>query len=95
MPTGKEMSDEGSKQQETSSGGGGSAAKSSRPDGGKIKRFFLSRFKSKDPNPDPNSATSFRRRTSSVGNEEETVVRKKSMAKYSGIESEPKSAPNL
>ena len=93
MSTGKGMSDDSSKQPETSDG---SAAKSSRPDAGKIKRFFLSRFKSKDPNPDPSSASGIqRRRTSSVGNEEENLVKKKSMSKYPGIESEPKSAPNL
>lgn len=87
------MADDGSRQPETSDG---SAAKSSRPDAGKIKRFFLSRFRSKDPDPAPSSTGGFqRRRTSSVGNEEENVVKKKSMAKYPGIESEPKSAPNL
>ena len=60
----------------------------------KLKRFFLSRFKSKDPEPAP-AAGAFRRRTSSVGNEDEVASRKKSVPRYPGIESEPKSAPNL
>jgi hypothetical protein len=75
-----------------SSSGTNSSAKSSKADG-KIKRF-LNRFKSKaEPNPESNA---YRRRTSSVGTDEEVTGKKKTlMGRYPGIECEPKSAPNL
>lgn len=80
----------------SSTGASGSSGKS--PSGkseGKMKKFRLqifSRFRSKEPEPQPQP---YRRRTSSVGTEDEGLAKKKStLAKYP-IESEPKSAPNL
>lgn len=84
------MSDEGSKEEEGKSDGAAVRVTSAN----KIKRFFLSHFKSKDP--DPATAGASRRRTSSVGNEDDGLKsRKKSVLRYPGIESEPKSMPNL
>ena len=61
---------------------------------GKIKKF-LNRFKPKGDQPDPDS-NAYRRRTSSVGTEEEAIGKKLTVkGRYPGIECEPKSAPNL
>lgn len=79
----------------SSSGASGSSKSPSGKSEGKMKKFRLqifSRFRSKEPEPQPQP---FRRRTSSVGTEDEGLAKKKStLAKYP-IESEPKSAPNL
>lgn len=88
MSAGEEkMNDDGCKQED-----GSEAVRATSAN--KIKRFFLSRFKSKDP--DPATASGCRRRTSSVGRDEDDMKsRKKSVLRYPGIESEPKSMPNL